>query len=168
MDWGITLGNTFFNSLDIIICALALIGGIGGAFEGFAKTFTAKVGIIAGIIIGGMFTKPVASFLMDKFPLNPMLSSLIGFLITFAIGYWLLLWLGSVVSKLMEKMGIGVIDSLLGFVFGVVITFGVCAGIIYLFSFQHLIDLSTITGQSYLYQNVILPIIPQIEQKVNF
>lgn len=168
MDWGITLGNTFFNSLDIIIFCLALIGGIGGAFEGFAKTFTAKVGVVAGIIVGAMFTKPVAEFLAGKFPLNAMISALIAFLITFAIGYWVLLWFGSVIAKLMDNLGIGVIDALLGFIFGIIITLAVCAGIIYLFSLQHLIDLSTVISESYLYQNIILPTIPKITQKVSF
>lgn len=167
MDWGITLGNTFFNSLDIIIFCLSLVGGIAGAFEGFAKTFTAKVGIIAGVIVGAMFTKSISAILMGQFPMNPLVGALVGFMIAFAIGYWLLLWIGSFISKLMDNLGVGVIDSLLGFVFGIIITFAVCAGIIYLFSFQHLVDISSIINGSYLYQNLILPLIPQIVEKVN-
>lgn len=166
MDWGITLGNTYFNSLDIIIFCLSLIGGIGGAFEGFAKTFTSKVGIIAGIIVGAMFTKSISSVLIKQFPLNSLVAALIGFMIAFAIGYWLLLWFGSFISKLMDNLGIGVIDALLGFAFGIVITFAVCAGIIYLFSFQHLVDISSLINKSYLYQNLVLPLIPQIAEKV--
>ncbi len=167
MDWGITLGSTFFNSLDIIIFCLSLVGGIAGAFEGFAKTFTAKVGIIAGIIVGAMFTKPISAILLDHFPMNPMIGALISFMLAFAVGYWLLLWIGNFIAKLMDNLGIGVIDSIIGFIFGIIITFAVCAGIIYLFSFQNLVDISSIIGKSYLYQTIVLPLIPQIAEKVN-
>jgi hypothetical protein len=31
MDWGITIGSVFFSSIDIIVFALCMFGGIGGA-----------------------------------------------------------------------------------------------------------------------------------------
>lgn len=167
MDWGITLGSTYFNSLDIIIFCLSLVGGIGGAFEGFAKTFTSKVGVIAGIIVGAMFARPISELLIKQFPLNEFLGALIGYLIAFVIGYWILLWIGSFVSKLMDNLGIGAIDSLLGFIFGMIITFAVCAGIIYIISFQQLIDFSMILDKSYLYANVIKDLVPNLVSQVS-
>jgi membrane protein required for colicin V production len=167
MDWGITLGSTYFNSLDIIIFCLTIIGGISGAFQGFAKSFTSKVGILVGIISGLMFTKPVASLINTNFAISSaLLVSLIAYVITFIIGYWLMLWLGSVLSRIMENLGISVVDSLLGFVFGGILTFFVCAGIVYLFSFQSLIDLTSITDKSYMYNSLIMPLIPEIVDRI--
>lgn len=167
MDWGLTLGSTYFNSLDIIIFCLTIIGGISGAFQGFAKSFTAKVGILVGIITGLMFTKPVAGLINSNFAISSaLLVSLIAYIITFLIGYWLMLWLGSILSRIMDSLGIGVVDTLLGFVFGVILTFFVCAGIVYLFSFQSLLDLNSITEKSYLYNTLIIPLIPEMINRI--
>lgn len=166
MDWGITLGSTYFNSLDIIVFSLSLIGGISGAFEGFAKSFTSKAGLIVGLIVGIMFTKPVSEVILDRFSMNPLLAALVSFVVTFLVGYWVLIWLGSVLSNLLSKLGIGVVDALLGFVFGLILTFFVCGGILYVFSFQHFVDLSSIVGDSYLYNNYIVSLIPMVAEKV--
>lgn len=167
MDWGFTVGSTYFNSLDIIIFCLTLIGGISGAFQGFAKSFTAKVGLLVGVITGLMFTKPVSELINTNFAISsPLIVSLIAYVITFLIGYWLMLWLGSALSKIMDSLGIGIIDTLLGFAFGGLLTFLLCAGIVYLFSFQNLLDLNSITDKSYLYNSLIVPLIPEIIDRI--
>ena len=166
MDWGITLGSTYFNSLDIIIFCLSIIGGVSGAFEGFAKSFTSKAGLIVGFIVGVMFTKPVSEVVLGRFAMNPFVAALVAFIVTFLAGYWILIWLGSVLAGLLNKLGIGAIDALLGFAFGLLITFFVCGGILYVFSFQHFLDLSSIVGQSYLYNNFIVNWIPIVAEKV--
>ncbi|MBK5200233.1 MAG: CvpA family protein [Spirochaetaceae bacterium] len=167
MDWGLTLGSTYFNSLDIIIFCLTIIGGISGAFQGFAKSFTSKAGILVGLIVALMFTKPVAELISTNFPISSaLLISLIAYLITFLLGYWIMLWLGATLSKIMDKLGLSVVDGLLGFVFGGLLTFFVCAGIVYLFSFQSLLDLSSITEKSYMYNSLIMPLIPEIVDRI--
>lgn len=166
MDWGITLGTTYFNSLDIIIFCLTLIGGISGAFEGFAKSFASKADFFVGTIVGLMFTKPAAAFLQGYFPDLGIFTNFIAFIITFFIGYLLIVYLGEVLTKVFDNLGLGALNSLLGFFFGGAVTFIICCAIIYLFSFQHLIDFSDITSKSWIYLEVINPFVPELYKKV--
>lgn len=166
MNWGITLGSTYFNSLDIIIFSLSLIGGISGAFEGFAKSFASKADFFVGAIVGLMFTKPVAALVLDYFPNLGVVSNFIAFLLTFYIGYLLIVYLGEVLNKVFENLGLNAVNSLLGFVFGTAVTFVICCAVVYLFSFQHLIDFTKYTDKSWLFINVVNPFIPEISKKV--
>ena len=59
MQWGVTIGSIYFNSIDIIVFSLAVIAGIVGTLVGFAKAFSHHSGFIVGFFSGLMFTKMV-------------------------------------------------------------------------------------------------------------
>ena len=48
MQWGLTIGSVYFNSIDIIVFVLAIIGGIADTLTGFADAFSHRSGYIVG------------------------------------------------------------------------------------------------------------------------
>ncbi|HKL57094.1 MAG TPA: CvpA family protein, partial [Sphaerochaeta sp.] len=90
MDWGITIGSVYFNSIDIIVFSLAIIGGIAGTITGFADAFAHRSGFLVGFFLALMFTKVLAELLFDSFGLAMFFSSLISFVLLFLAGYILM------------------------------------------------------------------------------
>ena len=112
MQWGLTIGSVYFNSIDIIVFVLAIIGGIADTLTGFADAFSHRSGYIVGFFSGLMFTRIIADVFSQSFSLPPILSSLIAFVLLFLIGYGL-----CIVGNLLETdaTGLRAVNGLLGF-----------------------------------------------------
>ena len=82
MQWGVTIGSIYFNSIDIIVFSLAVIAGIVGTLVGFAKAFSHHSGFIVGFFSGLMFTKMVAEVIVQSFYLPPLLASLVAWVVS--------------------------------------------------------------------------------------
>ena len=163
MDLTLNIGSAVLNIVDIIIIAVAFIAGIAGAFEGFAKSFASKAAVLVGLIVGLMFTQLAMTHVFNRFGLPPILLSLFSYMLCFIIGYALTLMLGNMLSAVFEGVGLSVINSFLGFVWGVVFIFIISAVILMLLSYQNVFDLTEIINNSYLFQNIFTSIIPVAE-----
>lgn len=163
MDLTLNIGSVVLNIVDIIILAVAFIAGIAGAFEGFAKSFASKAAVLVGLIVGLMFTELAMTYVFDRFGLPPVLNSLFSYMLCFIVGYALTLMLGNMLSAVFEGVGLSVINSFLGFVWGVAFIFVISAVILMLLSYQNVFDLTTLINDSYLFQNIFTSIIPVAE-----
>ncbi|NMA23182.1 MAG: CvpA family protein, partial [Spirochaetales bacterium] len=119
MQWGMTIGKVFFNSVDIIVFGLAIIAGIGGTLRGFAKAFSHRSGYIVGFFAGLMFTKMIAELLAQSFNLPPLLATLVAWIVLFLIGYILMRIVGGLLETALEATGLRQVNALLGFLWGV-------------------------------------------------
>ncbi len=167
MDFTIAMGSIVLNLVDIIILGVALVAGVAGAFEGFAKNFASKAAVLVGLIVGLMFSELAMDKIFSKFSLPPILISLFSYMLCFIIGYVIVLILGNMLSQVFEGIGLSAINSLLGFVWGAVFILAVCAVILMLLSYQKLFDVSDLINSSYLFKNVFAPIIPVAEDFIN-
>lgn len=162
MNFTLELGSYVLNIIDIVILGIALIAGIAGAFEGFAKNFSSKAALLVGLIAGMMFTELVSDTIFSEFNLSPILTSLFSYMICFIIGYILMLIIGNLLSVGLEGAGLGAVDSLLGFIWAIAFTILIFTLIIMLLEYQNLFDFTPYINKSLLNEKLFSNLIPRI------
>ena len=131
-----------FAVFDLIIIAITLILGLKGLFRGLIKEV---FGIIGAIFVASRISKEVGDLIAPILVLeNEATIKLIGFVVSL-VGVWLVVYsAGVIVSKIFSASGLGVIDRILGFVFGaakIFLIFSVIAYALYqVQSFKKVID----------------------------
>lgn len=161
MDWGITIGSVYFNSIDIIVFSLAIIGGIAGTITGFADSFAHRAGFIVGFFLALMFTKMLAELLFDSFGLAMFFSSLISFVVLFLAGYVLMRVVGNLLDTALNVTGLRAVNSLLGFIWGVIEVLVFAAFILYILELQTAFNLSSVLDKSEFVLRLVRPLVPE-------
>ena len=134
-----------FAVFDLIIIAITLILGLKGLFRGLIKEVFGIIGIIGAIFVASRISKEVGDLIAPILVLeNEATIKLIGFVVSL-VGVWLVVYsAGFIVSKIFSASGLGVIDRILGFVFGaakIFLIFSVIAYALYqVQSFKKVID----------------------------
>ncbi len=109
-----------FSIFDLIVGSIILLLGLKGILNGFFKELFGLIGIIGGIFIGSRIAKDVGTFLSDaifKFE-SPAAISFLGFLVTLAVFWGSMIAIGILFKKFSKMSGLGMMDKVLGFVFG--------------------------------------------------
>ena len=161
MQWGLTIGSVYFNSIDIIVFALAIIGGIGDTLVGFADAFSHRSGYIVGFFSGLMFTNVLAPVFSQSFSLPPLVSSLVAFVLLFWVGYLLMRVVGNLLETALNATGLRAVNGLLGFLWGVLEAVIACAVVLYILELQKAFDLSLVLDESQFVLNVVRPLVPE-------
>ncbi|MGE4583436.1 MAG: CvpA family protein [Sphaerochaeta sp.] len=164
MQWGITIGSVYFNSIDIIVFALAMIGGIADTLVGFADAFSHRSGYIVGFFAGLMFTKIFSDLFVQSFSLPPLASSLLAFVALFLIGYTLMRIVGNVLETALNATGLRAVNGLLGFLWGVLEAGIAMAVVLYVLQLQKAFDLSSILDSSQFVLRIVRPLVPETVQ----
>jgi len=105
---------------DIVVATIVLLLGLKGILNGFFKELFGLVGIIGGIFIAsriGDTTGEYLNTLIFNFS-SPAAVSFLGFLVTLALFWLLMVAVGTIFKKLSTLSGLGPVDKLMGFVFG--------------------------------------------------
>jgi membrane protein required for colicin V production len=109
-----------FNYFDIVVSAIILLLGLKGIINGFFKEIFGLIGIIGGIFIASRVDNEVGLYLSNlifKFD-NSAAINFTGFLSTLTV-FWLgMILIGAIFKKLSSLSGLGMLDKILGFVFG--------------------------------------------------
>ena len=160
MQWGLTIGSVYFNSIDIIVFALAIIGGIADTLVGFADAFSHRSGYIVGFFSGLMFTKIIADIISQSFALPPIISSVLSFIVLFLIGYALMRIVGNLLETALNATGLKAVNGLLGFLWGVIEVVIAASVIIYILELQEVFDLGAVFDASQFVLNIVRPLVP--------
>jgi len=107
------------NWIDFIIIILLVFGLARGFINGFIKELASLLALILGIWGAIKFSTFTAGRLYDYFDMTGQYVGIIAFLITFVIIVVIIHFIGLLVDKFVEKISLGVLNSLLGLVFGV-------------------------------------------------
>jgi membrane protein required for colicin V production len=107
------------NWIDFIIIILLVFGLARGFINGFIKELASLLALILGIWGAIKFSTFTAGRLYDYFDMTGQYVGIIAFLITFVIIVIIIHFIGLLVDKFVEKISLGVLNSLLGLVFGV-------------------------------------------------
>lgn len=161
-EWGFALGPYVFNVVDVIIVVLAFMAAIVGAVRGFALEFSSRIGFLVGFVVALLFTQLGTSILADTFDTLPLLvSTLIAFVIFFIVGYLAMMFVGSLLDKTLDALGLEWLDRSLGMLLGVVEVAIVVAFIVYLLELQQVIDLSGYIDPSVITTRILKPLTPK-------
>jgi membrane protein required for colicin V production len=107
------------NWIDFVIIILLVFGLARGFINGFIKELASLLALILGIWGAIKFSAFTAEKLYDYFDMAGQYVGIISFLITFIIIVVVIHFIGMIVDKFVEKISLGVLNSLLGLVFGV-------------------------------------------------
>ncbi len=104
--------------LDIILIALLGFGLIRGFFKGFFVEIASLVALIAGVYGAIHFSYFVAEFLQSKTQWSEQTINISAFAITFVIIIFMISLAGKALTKLASFAMLGIVNKLLGGVFG--------------------------------------------------
>ena len=108
------------NYFDLVSVSIILLLGLKGILNGFFKEVFGLIGIIGGLFIASRMGDTVGEYLnvlIFNFS-SPSAVSFMGFLITLALFWLLMISIGYAFKKLSKLSGLGPVDKILGFIFG--------------------------------------------------
>ena len=122
--------------LDLVSIALILFLGIKGILRGFVKEVFGLIGIIGGIFIASKYAQLAGEYADANFLTLQNKSSiyLIGFIAVFILFWIVATFAGSILGKLVNSSGLGIVDKILGFIVGGAKIFLIFSVIIYVLS----------------------------------
>lgn len=107
------------NILDIILGALLLFGLIRGLFKGLFVEIASLVALVAGIYGAIHFSDFAAHFLEGKVDWSEQAINIAAFAITFTVIVLVISLAGKALTKLADFAALGMLNKLLGGVFGI-------------------------------------------------
>lgn len=117
------------NTFDIIIAALLLFGFIRGLMKGLFVELASLISLIAGVYGAIHFSYFVGDFLKDSVDWEEQYISIVAFAITFIAIVIVISLLGKLFTKMADFAALGVLNKILGGVFGI-LKFGLILSII--------------------------------------
>jgi membrane protein required for colicin V production len=122
--------------LDLVSISLILFLGIKGILRGFVKEVFGLIGIIGGIFIASKYAQVAGEYIDITFLNleNKASIYLIGFIAVLVLFWALATLIGSLLGKLVNSSGLGIVDKILGFIVGGAKIFLIFSVIIYVLS----------------------------------
>ncbi|HKM06610.1 MAG TPA: CvpA family protein, partial [Sphaerochaeta sp.] len=105
--------------------------------------------------------KVLSELLFESFGLALFLSSLISFILLFLAGYVLMRVIGNLLETALNVTGLRPVNSLLGFIWGVIEVLVFSAFVLYILELQTSFDLSSVLGQSQFVLRLVRPLVPE-------
>ena len=100
--------------IDIIIAIVLVLGFINGLRAGLVNQVIGLAGLIGGLLVGRMFYMTVGGWLVDTFGLSPQVAHVVAFILILILVPLLFNMVGWLVSRILNAICLGWIDSLLG------------------------------------------------------
>ncbi|WP_163531987.1 CvpA family protein [Helicobacter suis] len=122
--------------IDIALAVLIVVVGLRGFYNGFIDEVSGLLGIVLGVYLASRWAERVGSlFSSHVYAFNdPSMSSLVGFVLVLACVWIAFLVIGVIVSKAIILSNLGIIDRILGFLFGCTKIFLILAFLLYTIS----------------------------------
>jgi len=106
------------NLIDLIIIAIIGFGIIRGYSKGLIIELSSFFGIFISFFIAGNIDNLLSNEISDLISINSDLLDIISFIIIFILSYLLIIYLAKGFTKLAKVIYLGLLNSLLGGVFG--------------------------------------------------
>jgi len=104
--------------IDIVLAALLLFGLIRGVIKGLFVEIASLVALVAGVYGAIHFSDFAGDLLQEQFEWDQKYISIVAFAITFVIIVLVISLAGKALTKLADFAALGIINKLLGGVFG--------------------------------------------------
>ncbi len=120
------------NTFDIIISAVLIFGFVRGLFKGLFVEIASLVAIFLGIYGTIHFSFFVSDYLKESVSWDNSVVQLVSFCITFAVILLVVALLGKLLTKLADFASLGLLNKILGGVFGA-LKFGLILSVVFIF-----------------------------------
>ncbi|TDN88105.1 membrane protein required for colicin V production [Salegentibacter sp. 24] len=120
------------NTIDIVLALILLYGLVRGFFRGLLAEIASLVGIVAGIYGAIHFSYILSSFFSENMGWDSRYLNLIAFAITFILILFLVTLAGKILTKMAGFAALGIVNKLLGGVFGL-LKMGFIASVVIMF-----------------------------------
>ncbi|WP_163533304.1 CvpA family protein [Helicobacter suis] len=122
--------------IDIALAVLIVGVGLRGFYNGFIDEVSGLLGIVLGVYLASRWAERVGSLFSSHVYAfhDPSMSSLVGFVLVLACVWIAFLVTGVIVSKAIVLSNLGIIDRILGFLFGCTKIFLILAFLLYTIS----------------------------------
>jgi len=100
--------------IDIFLGVFALIGVIQGFHRGIIRTVFSIAGIVVGLIAALKFSPYIVGLFDSIFDWNPMISLVLGLILTFTLIMWGIKWLGKSAEGTLKLVKLNIFNKLLG------------------------------------------------------
>jgi membrane protein required for colicin V production len=120
------------NIFDIVIAALLIFGFVRGVMKGLFVEVASLVALIAGVYGAIHFSYFIGDFLKESVSWSEEYVSLAAFAGTFIIIIIVIAFLGKILTKLADFASLGVINKILGGVFGA-LKIGLILSVVFIF-----------------------------------
>ncbi|PCI34119.1 MAG: colicin V production protein [Flavobacteriaceae bacterium] len=107
------------NTIDIILAVLLIFGFVRGLTKGLFVEVASLVSLIAGVYGAIHFSYFVANYLTDLVSWEERYITIVSFAVTFAAIVLVIALLGKMFTKIADFAALGIVNSILGGVFGV-------------------------------------------------
>ncbi|MFD1094647.1 CvpA family protein [Salegentibacter chungangensis] len=107
------------NTVDIVLALILVYGLVRGFLRGLLAEIASLVGIVAGIYGAIHFSHLTSDFLINNLDWNPEYVNLLAFAVTFIIIVFLISLAGKVLTKIAGFAALGVVNKMLGAIFGI-------------------------------------------------
>lgn len=105
-------------TIDIILAALLLFGFVRGLMKGLFVELASLVSLVAGVYGAIHFSYFIGNFLKDSVDWDEKYISIVAFAITFLVIVIVISLLGKLFTKIADFASLGILNKLLGGVFG--------------------------------------------------
>jgi membrane protein required for colicin V production len=103
--------------LDYAVIAVLAVSVVWGAWRGFVREVISLAGWVIAFLVANLFATPLAKMLPDSMP-RPEWHQLVAFVAIFLLALAVTTLTGVLLSKFVQKVGLGGLDRTLGGVFG--------------------------------------------------
>ena len=157
------------NYLDIIIVVPLLYGLIKGIKHGLVKEITGLVSIVVGVYVSIHFSELLTPYFKEILKGNESFIPILSFALLFVVTLLLIKFFGYLADKFMKALALGVINYILGGVFGTLKMVIVISFIIHIADQIKIIPKETKqTAVLYPYTSEVINVIaPQLENKMD-
>ena len=122
------------NVLDIVLAALLIFGFARGLWKGFFVELASLIGLIAGIYGAIHFSFFVANLMSNYVSWEARYMTIVSFAITFLIIVVVITLLGKALTKIADFASLGLLNKILGGVFGMLKTAIILSIVLLIFS----------------------------------
>jgi membrane protein required for colicin V production len=106
------------NTVDVVLALILLYGTIRGFFRGLLAEIASLVGIVVGIYGAIHFSHILSDFFSEEMNWDLQYVNLIAFAITFILIVFLISLIGKILTKMAGFVALGLVNRLLGAAFG--------------------------------------------------
>lgn len=161
------MGTITVGLLDVISIILVLLGGITGCAAGFTRVAAKNIGGILCFPLALLFTKSLSDFFRSVSGLNnEFITAMASFALLSVVIYIVINMLGGLLGDSLSVLGLGVVDSILGFVWGLATMAFFVSLLMAVVSYQTFIDFTPLKENSVLYRRLIEPLFPSVVEVV--